>query len=88
VIVLRALVEAQAPYRSFGATVYARTTDTASPVMLFWARDASPGSQRTMRLIDTTVPLAARLITLARFPVFRTVARHLLAVADVARDGR
>ena len=94
--VLRALVEAQAPYRSFGAAVYARTTDTASPlsplspfskeaasaraagislyaavvsgsrlrvpgylrdrlpsllwlhsvaVMLFWARDTSPGSQ-------------------------------------------
>ena len=30
--VLRALVEAQAPYRSSGATVYARTTDTASPL--------------------------------------------------------
>jgi hypothetical protein len=32
-----------------------------------------------MRLFQehgTTVPLAARLITLARFPVFRTVARQ------------
>jgi hypothetical protein len=57
-------------------------------IMLFWARDASPGRQRTMRLIDTTVPLAARLITLARFPVLRTVARQLLAVSDFAHDGR
>jgi hypothetical protein len=24
-------------------------------IMLFWARDTSPDSQRTMRLIDTTV---------------------------------
>jgi len=131
--VLRALVETQAPYRSFAATVYARAADTASPlspfsaeasaartaalalygqvicgsrlrvpaflrerlpellwlysvgIMLYWARDTSPGGQRTMRLIDATVPLAARLIWLARFPLMRGVARQLLAVADGAR---
>ena len=108
--VLRALVESQAPYRSFAATVYARATDTASPlspfsaeacaarataialyaevvsgsrlrvpgylrerlpsllwlysigIMLFWARDNSPGAQRTMRLIDATVPLTTQMI--------------------------
>ena len=128
--VLRALVETQAPYRSFAATVYARAADTASPlspfsaeasaaraaaialygevvdgsrlrvpgylrerlpwllwlystgIMLVWARDASPGGQRTVRLIDVTVPVLARLVTLARFPVFRPVCRQLLAVAD------
>lgn len=56
-------------------------------IMLFWAKDASPGGQRTMRLIDATVPLAARLITLARFPVFRPVVRRLLAVADEVGQG-
>jgi len=132
--VLRALVETQAPYRSFAATVYSRASDKASPlspfsaeaaaaraaalalygeviagsrlrvpgylaerlpellwlysvgIMLFWARDASPGGQRTMRLIDATVPLAARLVTLARVPVLRSVVRQLLAAADEARD--
>jgi AcrR family transcriptional regulator len=128
--VLHALVQSQAPYRSFAATVYARAADTASPlspfsaeagparavalslyrdvidgsrlrvpgylrerlpwllwlysvgIMLFWARDASPGGQRTMRLIDATVPIAARLITLARLPGLRAVARRLISLAD------
>jgi AcrR family transcriptional regulator len=130
--VLHALVETQAPYRSFAATVYSRVCDTSSPlspfsveaaparaaaialyaevvggsrmrvpgfmrerlpellwlysvgIMLFWARDTSPGERRTMRLIDATVPIAARLITLARFPVFRGLVRQLIAVADDA----
>ncbi len=132
---LRALVETQAPYRSFAATVYARAADTASPlspfsreaaaaraasvslyreviggsrlrvpgclreslpsllwlysvgIMLFWSRDTSPGGQRTMRLIDATVPVAARLITLCRFPVVRGVVRRLLAVPVAVSAG-
>jgi len=131
--VLHALVETQAPYRSFAATVYSRVADTSSPlspfsveaaaarqaavslygeviggsrlrvpgflrerlpellwlysvgIMLFWARDTSPDGRRTLRLIDATVPIAARLIALARFPVFRGLARQLIAVADDAR---
>lgn len=51
-------------------------------IMLFWVRDTSPGGRRTLRLIHATVPVAARLITLARFPVFRGLARRLLAAAD------
>jgi AcrR family transcriptional regulator len=128
--VLRALVETQAPYRSFAATVYSRSADTASPlspfsaqaaaartaavalygevidgsrlhvpaflrerlpwllwlysmgIMLFWSRDTSPAGQRTLRLIDATVPIVTRLITLARIPVCRGVARQLGAVID------
>jgi AcrR family transcriptional regulator len=131
---LHALVQTQAPYRSFAATVYARTADTSSPlspfsveaaaaraaaiglygevvggsrlrvpgylrerlpellwlysvgIMVFWARDTSAGGRRTMRLIDTTVPVAARLVTLARYPVFRGLARQLITVADDVRD--
>src|SRR6185437_16161501 len=126
----RALVETQAPYRSFAATVYARAADTASPlspfsaaaaqaracsvslysevaggsrlrvpaylrdrlpsllwlysvaIMLYWSRDTSPDGRRTMRLIDVTAPVFARLITLCFFPGVRGVVRRLLGVAD------
>lgn len=132
--VLRALVETQAPYRSFAATVYSRAADTSSPlspfsataapgramsvtlyeevvsgsrlrvpgclrdslpsllwlysvgIMVFWSRDTSPDGRRTMRLIDVTVPIVARLIALGWFPVVRGVIRRLLAVADAVRD--
>lgn len=39
-----------------------------------------------MRLIDMTVPIAARLIALGWFPVVRGVIRRLLAVAAAVRD--
>ena len=133
--VLHALVDTQAPYRSFAATVYARSADTTSPlspfsaeaapakaaalalygevidgsrlrvpgylrerlpallwlysvaVMLFWSRDTSPGAQRTMRLINATVPVTARLITLSRFPVVRGVVRRMIEIADDRANG-
>jgi AcrR family transcriptional regulator len=132
--VLDALVESQAPYRSFAATVYARSADTSSPlspfsveaaparavalslyrdviegsrlrvpgflrdrlpsllwlysvaIMLYWARDTSPGGQRTARLIDATVPIVARLIRLAWFPGLRGVARRLIGIADAGHE--
>lgn len=128
--VLRALVETQAPYRSFAAAVYARAADASSPlspfsaaaadaracavslygevvggsrlrvpaylrerlpsllwlysvaIMLHWSRDTSPDGWRTMRLIDVTVPVVARLITLCFLPGLRGVVRRLLAVTD------
>lgn len=44
--------------------------------------DASPGCEKTYRLIDVTAPLAERLVRLARLPVLRSMTRRLLAVLD------
>jgi hypothetical protein len=41
--------------------------------VLFWVRDTSPGCLRTYRLIDSTAPIAARLIRLAWLPGLRSV---------------
>jgi AcrR family transcriptional regulator len=38
--------------------------------------------EKTYRLIDSTAPLAERLIRLARLPVLRSMTRQLLAVFD------
>jgi hypothetical protein len=51
-------------------------------IVAYWAHDTSPGCQKTFRLIDATVPLAERLIRLARLPVLRSLTRQLLGVLD------
>jgi AcrR family transcriptional regulator len=120
--VLRALVEAQAPYHAFAAPLCSRAaipspardqamalyaevvtgTRTRIPgalrdrlpgmlwlyamgVAQFWVHDTSPGFRRTLVLIDTTAPLAERLVRLARYPLLRGLTRDLVAVADATR---
>ena len=51
-------------------------------IVLYWVHDTSPGCEKTYRLIDSTAPIAERLIRLARLPVLRSITRQLLAVAD------
>ena len=51
-------------------------------IVLYWVHDTSPGCEKTYRLIDSTAPLAERLIRLARFPGLRSLIRRLLRVAD------
>ena len=51
-------------------------------IVLYWVHDTSPGCERTYRLIDATVPLAERLIRLARLPGLRSLTRQLLRIAD------
>ena len=48
---------------------------------LLWVHDTLPGARRTYRLIDSTAPLAERLIRRARLPGWRSLARRLLRVA-------
>ncbi len=55
-------------------------------VVLFWVYDTSPGRARTYRLIDATVPLVDRLISLARVPVLRGTARELVALIQELRS--
>jgi hypothetical protein len=51
-------------------------------IVLYWVHDTSPGCEKTYRLIDSTTPLAERLIRLARLPGLRSLTRRLLRVAD------
>jgi hypothetical protein len=50
-------------------------------IVLYWVHDTSPGCEKTYRLIDSTAPLAERLIALARVPGLRSLTRRLLRVA-------
>jgi AcrR family transcriptional regulator len=54
-------------------------------IVLYWVHDTSPGCEKTYRLIDATVPLAERVIRLARIPVMRSLTRQTLAVVDEIR---
>jgi AcrR family transcriptional regulator len=51
-------------------------------IVLYWVHDTSPGCEKTYRLIDSTAPLAERLILLARVPGLRSLTRRLLRIAD------
>ena len=51
-------------------------------IVLYWVHDTSPGCEKTYRLIDSTAPLAERLIRLARVPGLGSLTRRLLRVAD------
>ena len=55
-------------------------------VVLFWVYDTSPSQARTYRLIDATVPLVDRLISLARVPVLRGTTRELVALIQELRS--
>jgi AcrR family transcriptional regulator len=54
-------------------------------VVLYWVHDTSPDCAKTYRLIDSTAPLAERLIRLARLPMLRSMLRQLLVVVDEIR---
>lgn len=47
-------------------------------VILFWIHDTSANRQRTYVLVDETVPVVVRLISLSNLPVLRGVRRRLL----------
>jgi AcrR family transcriptional regulator len=49
-------------------------------IVLFWVHDNSPGCAKTYRLIDATVPLADRLVSLARMPVLRGTMREVVTI--------
>jgi AcrR family transcriptional regulator len=54
-------------------------------IVLFWVHDDSPGCGRTYRLLDSTVTLVVRLITLARLPLFRPLTGSVLALMEDLR---
>lgn len=54
-------------------------------IVLFWVHDTSPGYVKTYRLIDSTAPIAARLIRLAWLPGLRSAIRRLMSAVDDTR---
>jgi AcrR family transcriptional regulator len=55
-------------------------------IVLFWVHDTSPACAKTYRLIDATVPLADRLVSLARIPVLRGTMRDVVAIVSEIRQ--
>ncbi|HWM91266.1 MAG TPA: TetR family transcriptional regulator [Thermoanaerobaculia bacterium] len=51
-------------------------------ILLFWIHDASPGCVRTYRLLDRTVTLVVRLVTLARLPLLRPLTNTVLTLME------
>ena len=51
-------------------------------ILLFWIHDDSPGCVRTYRLLDRSVSLVVRLITLAKLPILRPLTNTALALMD------
>jgi hypothetical protein len=55
-------------------------------ITLFWIHDRSPKHRRTYRLVDHTVDLVAKLITLASNPLMRPLRKQALKLVDELRD--
>jgi AcrR family transcriptional regulator len=55
-------------------------------IVLYWVHDSSPGCAKTYRLIDSTVPLAERLIRLSRLRALNSVTRQLATIIDDLRS--
>jgi AcrR family transcriptional regulator len=49
-------------------------------ILLFFLYDASPNAQRTRKLIDGSVGLVLRVLSLAKFPLLRPLRRQVLGV--------
>ncbi len=54
-------------------------------IVLSWSHDTSSGCVPTYRLIDSTAPIAARLIRLAWLPGLRSALRGLMSAVDDTR---
>lgn len=59
-----------------------------SAIVLFWIHDNSPGRARTERLIDRTVIVVTRLISLARLPLLRPLRKSALKLLAEVRESK
>lgn len=55
-------------------------------IILFWIHDSSPKHKRTYRLIDHTVDLVARLVSLASNPLMSPLRKRALRLVADVRD--
>jgi AcrR family transcriptional regulator len=54
-------------------------------IVMFWVHDTSPGCAKTYELIDRTVPLADRLVSLSRLPVLHSTLAEVLSIVEDMR---
>jgi AcrR family transcriptional regulator len=54
-------------------------------VILYWVHDSSPGCTKTYALIDQTVPLADRLLSLSRHRVLNSALTDVISIIDDLR---
>jgi AcrR family transcriptional regulator len=54
-------------------------------VILYWVHDTSPGCAKTYLLIDRTVPLADRLLSLSRHRVLNSALSDVISIIDDLR---
>ena len=49
-------------------------------IVLYWVHDSSPGCRKTYLLVERTVPLVQRMVSMSRLPGFRSVTRDLVGI--------
>ncbi len=54
-------------------------------IIMYWVHDTSPGCAKTYRLIDRTVPLADRLVSLSRLRILRTTLTDVISIIEEMR---
>jgi AcrR family transcriptional regulator len=55
-------------------------------IVLYWVHDDSPGCRKTYLLVERTVPLVGRMVSMSRLPGFKSVTRELVGVIRDVRD--
>jgi AcrR family transcriptional regulator len=56
-------------------------------IILFWIHDTSPGREKSYRLMERSVKLVLRLVSLFQFPLLRPFLRELLVMVADLRGG-
>jgi AcrR family transcriptional regulator len=54
-------------------------------LVLYWVHDSSPGCRKTYLLVERTVPLVNRMVSMSRLPGFKSVTKELV---QIIRDVR
>jgi AcrR family transcriptional regulator len=54
-------------------------------IVLYWVHDSSPGCRKTYLLIERTVPLVDKMVSMSRLPGFKSVTKELV---HIIRDVR
>ncbi|GAA2619115.1 TetR family transcriptional regulator [Actinomadura fulvescens] len=54
-------------------------------IVLYWVHDSSPGCRKTYLLIERTVPLVNKMVSMSRIPGFKSVTRELVGVIREVR---
>ena len=55
-------------------------------IILFWIHDSSPGCARSYLLMERTVKLILRLVSLFQFPLLRPFLKELLGLVAELRE--